>query len=110
MLLVLIKKIVNIGPALANDIPKSNDTFSTYLSDAVGDTLFLKLVTQAEIFILVNNTKARNPKIMMIIIDRCLVKKLIPHLVIPLEHIFKARRGSEIYFCHFLTQRAATGE
>ena len=33
---------VNIIPSLANDIPKSNDTFSTYLTDAVGDTLFLK--------------------------------------------------------------------
>ena len=48
---------VNIGSSLANDIPKSNDTFSTYLTDAVGDTLFLKHVTQAEIINLVNNTK-----------------------------------------------------
>ena len=40
---------VNIGPSLANEIPESNDTLSTYLTDAVGDTLFLKPVTQAEI-------------------------------------------------------------
>ena len=49
---------VNIGPSLANDIPKSNDTFSTY----VGDTLFLKPVTQAEIINLVNNTKSKKSK------------------------------------------------
>ena len=46
----------------------NNYTFSTYLTDAVGDTLFLKPVTQAEIVILVNNTQKRNPKIMMILI------------------------------------------
>ena len=62
LLLVLIIFFVNIGPSLANDIPKSNDTFSTYLTDAVGDTLFLKPVTQAEIVILVNNTKNKKAK------------------------------------------------
>ena len=78
---------VKIGPSLANDIPKSNDTFSTYLTDAVGDTLFLKLVTKAEIINIVNNTKSKKSKDHDDI-DMCLVKTLIPYLVIPLEHIF----------------------
>ena len=78
---------VNIGPTLADDIPISNDTFSTYLTDAVGDTLFLKRVTQAEIIDLVNNTKSKKSKDHDDI-DMCLVKKIIPYLVIPLEHIF----------------------
>ena len=53
----------NIGPSLANDIPNlSNDTFSTYLTYVVGDTLFLKHVTQAEIINLVNNTKSKKNK------------------------------------------------
>ena len=87
LLLVLIIFFVNIGPSLANDIPKSNDTFSTYLTDVVGDTLFLKPVTQAEIFDLVNNTKSKKSKDHDDI-DMCLVKKIIPYLVIPLEHMF----------------------
>ena len=87
LLLVLIIVFVNIGPSLANDIPKSNDTFSTYLTDVVGDTLFLKPVTQAEIINLVNNTKSKKSKDQDDI-DMCLVKKIMPYLVIPLEHIF----------------------
>ena len=87
MLIVLIICLVNIGPTLADDIPISNDTFSTYLTDAVGDTLFLKPVTQAEIINLVNNTKSKKSKDHDDI-DMCLVKQLIPNLVIPLEHIF----------------------
>ena len=51
LLIVSIIVLVKIGPSLANDIPKSNDTFSTYLTDAVGDTLFLKPVTKAEIIL-----------------------------------------------------------
>ena len=65
---------VNIGPSLANDIPKSNDTFSTYLTAVVADTLFLKPVTQAEIINLVNNTKSKKSKDHDDI-DMCLVKK-----------------------------------
>ena len=84
---VLIKKYINIGPTLADDIPISNDTFSTYLTDAVGDTLFLQPVTQPEIINLVNNTKSKKSKYHDDI-DVYLVKQLIPYLVIPLEHIF----------------------
>ena len=87
LLIVLKTFFVNIGPTLADDIPISNDTFSTYLTDAVGDTLFLKPVTQAEIINLVNNTKSKKSKDHDDI-DMCLVKQLIPYLVIPLEHIF----------------------
>ncbi len=50
-------------------------------------TLFLKPVTQAEIINLVNKTKSKKSKDHDDI-DMCLVKKLIPYLVIRLEHIF----------------------
>ncbi len=76
-----------IGPSLANNIPKSNDTFSTYLTDVVADTLFLKPVTQAEIIKLVNNTNIKKSKDHDDI-EMWLAKQLIPYLVIPLEHIF----------------------
>ena len=49
--------------------------------------MFLKSVTQAEIIKLVNNTKSKKFKDHDGI-DMCLVKKLIPYLVVPLEHIF----------------------
>ena len=67
--------VVKIGPSLANDIPKSNDTFSTYLTDTIGDTLFLKPVTKAKIINLVNNTKSKKSKDHDDI-DMCLVKKI----------------------------------
>ena len=73
LLIVLIIVFVNIGPSLANDIPKSNDTFSTYLTDAVGDTLFPKPVTQAEVINLVKNTKSKQSKDHDDI-EKCLVK------------------------------------
>ena len=62
LLIASISFYKKIGPSLANDIPESNDTFSTYLTDAVGDTLFLKPVTKAEIINLVNNTKSKKSK------------------------------------------------
>ena len=49
--------------------------------------MFLKPVTQAEIINLVNNTKSKKYKDHYDI-DMCLVKKIIPYLVIPLELIF----------------------
>ena len=67
---------VNIIPSLANDIHNlGNDTFSTYLTNVVGYTLFLKPVTQAEIINLVNNTKSKESKDHDDI-DMCLVKKI----------------------------------
>ena len=78
---------VNVGPSLANNIPRSNDVFTRYLSDKVEDTLFLKPVTEEEIIKLVNNTKHKKSKDHDDI-DMCLFKKIIPHLVTPLEHIF----------------------
>ena len=74
LLIALITFFVNIRPSLANDIPKSNDTFSTYLTDVVADTMFLKPVTQAEIINLVNNTKSKKSKDHDDI-DMCLVTK-----------------------------------
>ena len=49
--------------------------------------MFLKPVTKADIINLVNNTTSKKSKDHDDI-DMCLVKKLIPYLVIPLEHIF----------------------
>ena len=49
--------------------------------------MVLKPVTKAEIINLVNNTKSKKSKDHDDI-DMCLVKTLIPYLVIPLEHIF----------------------
>ena len=57
------------------------------MSDKVEDTLFLKPVTEEEIIKLVNNSKHKKSKDHDDI-DMCLVKKIIPHLVTPLEHIF----------------------
>ena len=74
LVIALIICFVNIGP-LANDIPKSNDTFSTYLTDVVADTLFLKPVTQAEIINLVNNTKRKKSTKVHGDIEMCLIKK-----------------------------------
>ena len=54
---VSIISFVNVGPSLANNIPRSNDVFTRYLSDKVEETLFLKPVTEEEIIKLVNNTK-----------------------------------------------------
>ena len=78
---------VNIGPSLANKIPRSNNVFTRYLSDKVDDTLFLKPVTKEEIINLVKNTKSKQSKDHDDI-DMCLVKKILPHIVTPLEHIF----------------------
>ena len=48
--------------------------------------MFLKPVTKAELINLVNNTKSKTSKDHDDI-DMCLVKQLIPYLVVPLEHI-----------------------
>ena len=87
---------VKIGPSLANDIPKSNDTLSTCLTDPVGYTLFLKPITKAEIINLVNNTKSKKSEDHDDI-DMCLVKKLIPYLIIPLEHNFNISLPSGVF-------------
>ena len=58
-----------------------------YLTDAVGDTLFIKPVTQAEIINLVSNTKSKKFKEHHDI-DMRLVKKIIPFLVIATRTYF----------------------
>ena len=40
---------VDIGPALANNIPKTGDVFAQYLSVNVNDTMFIEPVTEEEI-------------------------------------------------------------
>ena len=70
-----------------NKIPRSNNVFTRYLSDKVDDTLFLKPVTKEEIINLVKNTKSKKSKDHDDI-DMCLVKKILLHIVTPLEHIF----------------------
>ena len=50
---------VNIGPSLANKIPRSNNVLTRYLSDKVNDTLFLKPVTKEQIINLVKNIKSK---------------------------------------------------
>ena len=61
--------------------------FIRYLSDNVDDTSFLKPVTEEEIINLVKNIKSKKSKDHDDI-DMCLVKKIIPRIVTPLEHIF----------------------
>ena len=61
-ILQIVSIIFFIGSSLANNIPRSSDVFTRYLSDKVEDTLFLKPVTEEEIINLVNK------KIMMILI------------------------------------------
>ena len=53
---------VDIGPALANNIPKTDDVFTQYLSVNVNDTMFIEPVTEEEILCL---QKAKNQKVTM---------------------------------------------
>ena len=72
---------------MANKIPRSNNVLTRFLCDKVNDTLFLKPVTKEEIINLVKNIKIKKSKDHDDI-DMCLVKKILPHIVTPLEHIF----------------------
>ena len=77
----------NVFPFLAYNIPRSSNVFTRYLSVKVDDSLFLKPATEKEIINLVKNIKrkkSKNPDD----IDMYLVKKILHHLVTPLEHIF----------------------
>ena len=46
-------------PALANNIPKTDDVFTQYLSVNVNDTMFIEPVTEEEILCLVHNAKSK---------------------------------------------------
>ena len=57
----------------------------THLSVNVTDTMFIEPVTEEEILCLVHNAKRKKSKDEL---DMWLVKKIIPHIVTPLKHIF----------------------
>ena len=90
---------VNIGPALASDIPKSNsdNDFTQYLSNMNNmDSLYIEPVTEEEIIQLVNNAKSKTSK-GHDDLDMCLVKKIIPYVVTPLKHIFNTSLQKGIF-------------
>ena len=67
-----------------------NRLFSQYLSDStnVKNSLFLNPVTEDEIVRVVAQLKPKKSK-GHDELDMCLIKKLIPYIVVPLKHIFK---------------------
>ena len=79
----------NVGPSLADNIPATDIHFSQYLSDStnVKNSLFLTLVTEVDILQLVAKVKPKKSK-GHDELDMCLIKKLIPYIVVPLTHIF----------------------
>ena len=80
---------VNVGPSLAYNIPVTDTHFSQYLSDStnVKNSLFLNPVTEDEILRVVAQLKPKKSK-GHDELDMCLIKKLIPYIVVPLKHIF----------------------
>ena len=80
---------VNVGPSLADNIPATDTHFSQYLSDStnVKNSLFLNTVTEDEIVRVVAQLKPKKSK-GHDELDMCLIKKLIPYIVVPLKHIF----------------------
>ena len=71
---------VNIGPALASDLPKikNDNDFTQYLSNMNNmASLYIEPVTEEEIIQLVNNAKNKTSK-GHDGLDMCLVKKIIP--------------------------------
>ena len=81
--LTIMYYFVNVGPSLAENIHATDTHFSQYLSAS----LYLNPVTQAGILQLVANIKPKKSKghdeLYM-----CLIKMLIPYIVVPLKHIF----------------------
>ena len=80
---------VNVGPSLADNIPATDTQFSQYLSAStnVKNSLFLNPVTEVEMLQLVAKVKPKKSKVHDEL-DMCLIKKLIPYIVVPLKHIF----------------------
>ena len=79
---------VNVGPSLADNIPATDTQFSQYLSAStnVKNSLFLNPVTDVDIIQLVAKVKPKKSK-GHDELDMCLIKKLIPYIVVPLKHI-----------------------
>ena len=88
------KCFADIGPALANNIPKTDDVFTQCLSVNVNDTMFIEPVTEEEILCLVHNAKSKKSKGHNEL-DMWLVKKIIPHIVTPLKHTFNTSLQKE---------------
>ena len=74
---------------LADNIPATDTQFSQYLSAStnVKNSLFLNPVTDVEILQLVAKVKPKKSK-GHDELDMCLIRKLIPYIVVPLKHIF----------------------
>ena len=90
---------VNIGPALASNIPRSNsdNDFTQYLSNMNNmDSMYIEPVTEEEILQLVNNAKSKT-SIGHDGLDMCLVKKIIPYIVTPLKHFFNTSLQKGIF-------------
>ena len=97
--MVLTNFFVNIGPALASVIPKSNsdNDFTQYLSNMNNtNSLYMEPVTEEEIIQLVTNAKSKKSK-GHDDLDMCLVKKIIPYIVTPLKHIFNTSLQKGIF-------------
>ena len=89
---------VNVGPSLADNIPATDTHFSQYLSDStnVTNSLFLNPVTEDEIVRVVAQLKPKKSK-GHDELDMCLIKKLIPYIVVPLKHIFNLSLLSGVF-------------
>ena len=89
---------VNVGPSLADNIPATDTHFSQYLSDStnVKNSLFLNPVTEDEIVRVVAQLKPKKSK-GHDELDMCLIKKLIPYIVVPLKHIFNLSLLSGVF-------------
>ena len=89
---------VNVGQSLADSIPATDTHFSQYLSDStnVKNSLFLNPVTEDEIVQVVAQLKPKKSK-GHDELDMCLIKKLIPYIVVPLKHIFNLSLLSGVF-------------
>ena len=89
---------VNVGPSLADNIPATDIHFSQYLSDSnnVKHSLFLNPVTEDEIVQVVAQLKPKKSK-GHDELDMCIIKKLIPYIVVPLKHIFNLSLLSGVF-------------
>ena len=91
--------MVNIGPALGSNIPRSNsdNDLTQYLSNMNNmDSMYIEPVTEDEILQLVNNAKSKTSK-GHDGLDMCLVKKIFPHIVTPLKRIFNTSLQQGIF-------------
>ena len=86
----------NIGPTLAECIPKSDRHVESFLGDRVTDSIFLNPVTDEELLNIVHNAKDKKSK-GYDGIDMCMLKKIIPHILTPLRHICNTSLSQGIF-------------